>query len=113
MAQPSMLWRAVGGIFVLINVAGAIYALVRGEPMHAASHVAVLLVGVGAYRLWTGARASHEPDSTDQVVAGQRLDHLQESLDVIAVEVERIGESQRYARKILEERAGKAAKEEE
>jgi uncharacterized protein YoxC len=39
---------------------------------------------------------------TDQVE--QRLDHLQQSVDAIAVEVERITEAQRFTAKLLAER---------
>jgi len=34
-----------------------------------------------------------------------RLDHLQESVDAIAIEVERIAEAQRFTTKLLSERA--------
>jgi hypothetical protein len=113
MAPPSRLWRAVAGIFVAVNVGGFIFALLRGERMHAESHVIILLLGIGFYRLWLSRRGFDTPSSDDQVAATQRLDHLEESLDVIAVEVERIGESQRYARKILEQRIATLAKRDE
>lgn len=113
MAQPSRLWKAIAGIFVVINVGGLIFALAGGEMMHAVTHVAVLLVGMAGYSLWMGRGTPGELSAGDSEAATRRLDHLQDSLDVIAVEVERIGESQRYARKIIQERIDKSAKEEQ
>ena len=112
MAEPSMFWKSIAPIFVLINVGGFIFALASGEMMHAVTHAAVLLVGVAGYSLWRGRSEPNEISGADSAAATRRLDHLQDSLDVIAVEVERIGESQRYAQKIIQERIGKSAKEE-
>jgi hypothetical protein len=113
MAEPSRVWKAIAPIFVLVNVGGFVFALASGELMHAVTHAAVLLVGVAGYTLWRGRGTQGEISAGDSAAATRRLDHLQESLDVIAVEVERIGESQRYARKIIQERIDKSGKEEQ
>jgi hypothetical protein len=113
MAEPSRFWKSIAPIFVLINVGGFIFALAGGEMMHALTHATVLLVGVAGYSWWRGRGTQGEIASGDSAAAARRLDHLQESLDVIAVEVERIGESQRYARKIIQARIDKSAKGEQ
>jgi hypothetical protein len=38
-------------------------------------------------------------------LANDRLDQLQQSMDAVAIEVERIGEAQRFATKLAAERA--------
>ena len=113
MATRSGIWKAVAGIFIVINVGGFVFALAGGETMHAMTHIAVLLVGMGGYALWKERRGPNEISAGDSAEAARRLDHLQDSLDVIAVEVERIGESQRYARKIIQERIDRSAKGEQ
>jgi len=45
----------------------------------------------------TSKRVSREDD--------ERLEHLQQSVDAIAIEVERIAEAQRFSAKLLSERA--------
>jgi hypothetical protein len=95
------IWAVVAALFTVVNVGGAGYALASGEPPHAAVHVALL---VAAYPVWRFVRRSRQLGLVDMRTADARLDHMQQSLDAIAVEVERIGEAQRYAVKILAER---------
>jgi hypothetical protein len=90
-------------IFTVINVGGAIFALAGGEMMHAAVHAALL---VGTFALWQNAPSRQRQDSL--VTPPQddlQLEHLQQSLDAIALEVERIGEGQRFVTKVLNEEA--------
>lgn len=91
----------VAALFTVVNVGGAGYALASGEPLHAAAHVALL---VAAYPVWRLVTRSRQPGLADMRTSDARLDHMQQSLDAIAIDVERIGESQRYAAKILAER---------
>jgi hypothetical protein len=97
-------WKIFARIFVGINIAGFIFAARDSEPMHAAGHLLLLLVGLSIYMVWRYAgRSEPEPipliDPTNDV-----LDRLQQSVDKIALEVERVGESQRFHAKILEKR---------
>lgn len=105
------IWRIAAAIYVFINVGGAIFAVAQGEGMHAGVHVALLLVGIGGWFAWRAARGGEPQNLIADEKSSQHLDHLQESLDTIALNVERIGESQRYARKILEQRAANPPKE--
>ncbi len=111
------IWIVGAGIFTAINLGGGIYAAAMGEPLHAGAHVA--LTFVGAYVFWRfavnrlaergwrlgGSGTVELPDESPD-----RLESLQQSLDVVAVEVERIGEGQRFmARLVAEQDAAEAA----
>ena len=102
MNRRSKLWLAVASLVNLINAAGGGYALALGEEAHAGVH-AVLLV-LGSYWAWRVATRAPRGD-TATLAAGGRLEQLQESVDAIAVEVERIGEAQRFTAKLEEQRA--------
>ena len=102
MTRRPRLWRAAAAIFTLINLAGAGFAVVRGEPIHAGVHAALLLVG--AYLTWRLAPRAGQPDVAGLQEAEERLARLQQSVDAIALEVERIGEAQRFSAKLQQER---------
>ena len=99
MNRRSKLWLAVAELFILVNFAGGIYAAVRGELMHAGLHAVLLLPG--AYVVWRLASRRDAPRGAAHIPAlprdlTDRLTRLQESVDAIAIEVERIGEGQRF-----------------
>ena len=103
MKGPQGLWRAVAAIFVLANIGGGIYAVATGETMHAITHAVLLAAG---FLFWQ-IREARQGDGAEAVTSPQidsHLDHLQQSVDAIALEVERIGEGQRFAQKVLEEK---------
>ena len=104
MDKSSKFWRVAAVAFVVINVGGAIYAAVMGEGMHAMVHVGLLLGGYAAWQFFPQKRtvelATGEIDET-------RLDSLQESVDSIALNVERMGEAQRFHEKLLKDRAAR------
>lgn len=102
MTRRSKLWLAAASLFALVNAAGAGFAGALEQGEHAAAHVVLLFVGV--YAMWRiisragpGSPAMHED--------AERLEQLQQSVDAIAVEVERIGEAQRFSAKLHGERA--------
>ena len=69
--------------------------------MHAAGH-AVLLAATLA--VWQGISGGRDDDEVAEAPKlDLHLDHLQQSVDAIALEVERIGEAQRFATKVLQE----------
>lgn len=102
MARPSKFWRIAGAIFVLLNVAGAAYAFARGEQMHAEAHLGALLVAFVAYLLRRGSPLTHAREEPPPV--NPRIDYLQQSVDALAIEVERLGEAQRFKDKLAVER---------
>ena len=100
MSQPSKLWRVAALLFVIINVGGAVFALRMGERNHALTHVALLVVGFIGWQFapWK-RRQTPAPDQLPDA----RLDYLQQSVDAVALEVERLGEAQRFADKLRTE----------
>ena len=106
--QRAKLWFVVASIFTLINVGGAGAAAVAGEVLHAAAHVVLALLG--AYFVWRLApRARRQEMVVVAAEADPRLDRIQQSLDAIGLEVERLGEAQRFTTKVMAERADAAA----
>jgi hypothetical protein len=104
MTRRSKLWWAGAALFAVINVAGAGYAVDRGEQLHAAVHVGLLLVGAAAYLVWRLASRATRQDLPPAQLGDERLQYLQQSVDAIALEVERIGEAQRFSDKLRVER---------
>jgi hypothetical protein len=100
MTGPSKLWRIIAGLFVFINVAGAGFAIAMREPMHAMTHGLVLAVGYIAWTIVWQRRRTASPVGLPEA----RIDYLQQSVDAVALEVERLGEAQRYADKLRAER---------
>lgn len=98
MTRRSRIWLVVAVLFTLINAFGAVPAFVAGELLHTGAHV--VLAFVGAYyvrRIWH-REMSGIPALTGEV-AGEfthRLTNLEQSIDAVAIEVERIGEGQRF-----------------
>jgi hypothetical protein len=103
MTRRSKLWLAGAVLFVFINVGGLGYAAAMGEQLHALAHAAALLLGAGAYLVWRRARAQRE-DLPRAQKAGERLEYLQQSVDAMALELERLGEKQRFSEKLRAER---------
>lgn len=99
--KRSLWWRAAAAVFVVLNGGGAIYAAVRGEIMHATVHVALLVVGYGVWQMISGRR--HD-DELRMSAAEPAIEQLQHSVDAIALEVERIGEMQRFINKSQQEK---------
>ena len=101
MNKSSTLWRAAAAIFTVVNVGGAIYAGVMGEWMHALVHGAILAGGFIAWQLVPG---KEQPEPARAAIEDARLDHLEQSVDAIALGVERIGEAQRFQEKLVKKR---------
>jgi hypothetical protein len=107
-------WIAVAGLLSLANVVAIWFAARPAEPWHATTHgLLAVLFGLGAQRLGVRARLTNAAD----VIARQELEarlprsespDLARALDAIAVEVERIGEGQRYLTKLLTEREARS-----
>ena len=101
MTRRSTIWLVVASVFAAGNVAGAGFALAQGELLHASIHA--LLVLPGAYLAWIITRRARDnrragesaiPAETGEIDA--RLTHIEQSVDAVALEVERIGEGQRF-----------------
>jgi predicted membrane metal-binding protein len=106
MIKRSTLWRLAAGAYVFINVAGLAYAWAMDEEMHAMSHLFLLLLGLAGYVGWRLARrgAPQQDHLPRAELAEQRIEYLQQSIDAMALELERVGEAQRFSDKLRVER---------
>ena len=102
MTRRSKIWLVVAVLFTLVNLAGAPMAAAAGEGLHAAVHVALTLLG--AYLVWRLVPRSGRKVAPRMEATEERLERLQQSMDAVALEVERIGEAQRYNAKVQAER---------
>jgi hypothetical protein len=105
MTRRARVWLIVSVVFALVNVAGAVFAAASGEVIHASTHVALAFVGAAvALRIW---RPWHDvaipatlgtPRELDD-----RLSRLEQSVEDMAVSVERVGEGQRFIEHVVAE----------
>jgi|ERR1043166_4153302 hypothetical protein len=104
MNRRIQIWQGIASLFAAANFGGAGFAVAGEEWMHASIHVGLaLLAWYYAWRL--GARDRHLDLPADFAQFADRFERLQQAVDSIAVEVERIGEGQRFAAKLLAEQA--------
>lgn len=89
--------------YVIVNLGGGVFALAQGEAMHALLHGVLLLIPLSIY-LSRRIAPRERLDFPRPVAAEQLLERMQQSVDAIAVEVERIGEAQRFNAKLIAER---------
>jgi hypothetical protein len=102
MTRRSKIWRVLAALFVFINLAGFGYAVALGQMLHAAVHVGLLAAG---YLVWSLVARAPRQDLARAHQADERIEYLQRSVDAIALEVERIGEAQRFSDKLRAEQA--------
>jgi len=101
-------WRIAAVIFLIANAAGAIYAAALGQQMHAEMHLALFGAAFVGYAFARAAQtrtdrfAAPSPEIEDP-----RLAELQRSVDAMALELERLGEAQRFREKMDAERLNK------
>ena len=98
--RRSKILRIGAVVWVIINGLGAPLAIAMGEPLHAATHVFLLF---GGYVAWQFVPRGRKPDPVQLGEPDPKLEYLQQSVDAIAVEVERIGEAQRFSEKLRAE----------
>jgi hypothetical protein len=98
-------WIPIAWLLSLGNVVSIWFAAMPAEPWHATVHgVFAVLFGVGAERLM--ARRRRAPRGGGDIAVGdERMQRLENAIDAIAVELERIGEGQRFVTKLLGEPA--------
>lgn len=104
MIRRYRLWTVVAVLFAALNFAGAVLAAAEGEVGHAGAHVALTFLGaIAAWVLAAKRRARGEAELTGEVSAqlAERLAMLERSVEAVAIEVERIGEGQRYVTRMF------------
>jgi hypothetical protein len=105
MTRRAKVWLVVADIFAVVNLAGAGIAAAQGELLHTTVHLGLL--GLGLYMMWRVGTVRRGQEPAHAVLDAARLEQLQQSVDAIALEVERIGESQRFNAKLQAERIEK------
>jgi hypothetical protein len=109
MTLSAKFWRNVGwtvaAVSVIVNGGGAVYALLRQEWMHGAAHVVALVITVYLVQIFRARGTADESSWVDESLppaspGDVRMEQLQQSVDAIAIEVERIGEAQRFNAKL-------------
>lgn len=110
MTRRSRIWMTVAALFTVVNVAGAAVAAAQGEVLHSGAHVALSLLG--ALVVWWlvpgrfERRGGRREESAMPAVPSEltdRLTRIEQTLDAAAIEVERIGEAQRFMTRLLTE----------
>jgi hypothetical protein len=101
MTRRSKIWTWAAGLYAVINVGGLFYAWGMDEEMHAMLHLFLILVGVAGYVGWRLARRRAPEDQLASAqLPAERIEYLQQSIDAMALELERVGEAQRFADKL-------------
>ena len=100
--RAKQLWVIGASIFTVINLIGIGMAVVMREGPHTATHVVLSVVGM--YAMWRLLSRAESGELTALPPTEAGLEQLQQSVDAIAVEVERIGEAQRFDAKLKQER---------
>lgn len=96
-------WIPVAWLLSLGNLVAVWFAALPAEPWHATIHALLaVLFGLGAQRLEARRRASVR--DAEPALADDRMRRLEQAIDSMAVELERIGEGQRFVTKLLAER---------
>lgn len=103
MTGRSRIWLSAATVFMIVNVAGAGYAGAMAEGPHAGLHV--VLGALGLYWMWRVVSRQLPAYDAASLPEPERMEQLQQSVDAIAMEVERIGEAQRFTAKLEHERA--------
>ncbi|HEY9228841.1 MAG TPA: hypothetical protein VIP11_19470 [Gemmatimonadaceae bacterium] len=107
-------WIPIAWLLSLVNFGAVWFAARPGEPWHATIHAALaVLFGLGAQRLAlrhkttaAGAEAVGKLRDLETRLASQNQGQVAQALDAIAIEVERIGEGQRFLTKLIAARDG-------
>ena len=101
MSRARGVWKAAAVVFTVVNLVGLGMAMAAGEQMHSGIHVALSLLG--AYAIWRLSDRVSRGETASDPLAERRLEALQQSVDAVALEVERIGEAQRFNAKLQAE----------
>lgn len=109
MTRRSRIWLVAAVLFTAANFGGAVVAAAGGELLHAATHVVLLLAGASvawwlAATRGTGRREESVAPAPPRELT-DRLTSLAQSLDAVAIEIERIGEWQRFLARSAAENA--------
>jgi hypothetical protein len=107
-SRRTRIWLAVAVVFSLANLGGAAVGAAQGELVHTLVHVVLLVFGAfAAYRLWRPVRSRIPGIAGAAGMTGainDRLTNIEQSIEAVATEVERVGEGQRFISRVFAER---------
>ena len=103
MLRKDGVWMTAASLFTLGNAAGIGWAIAMQESTHAASHATLMMAGI--IWIWWLVTRTERKNLVSMPLGDDRLERLQQSMDAIALEVERIGEAQRFSAKLQGEKA--------
>lgn len=104
-----MIWSLLLVLLSAGNLVSVWFAARPGEAWHATIHAALAL----GFGLWAHhrLRPARRGDPALAAVADERLDRIERAIESVAIEVERIGEMERFSARILAERAAESERE--
>jgi hypothetical protein len=94
---------AASALFALANAVAAGFYYARGEVPHSFAHAGLMVLGT--WLVWWFAAPDPDQVQASLPAGDARLERLQQSVDAVAVELERFGEAQRYKSKVEAERS--------
>ena len=104
----SRIWGIGAGVFGIVNLLGALLALRMRERAHADVHLILFRLSALAYLAWRAVNRGRRPQlavdagAADSDAADPQIEYLQQSVDALALEVERLGEAQRARERLRE-----------
>jgi hypothetical protein len=116
MTRRSRIWFVVAVLFTILNLGGAVIAAAQGEMPHAGVHVLLMLLGALVTwwlaqgrdaRLAESGYGARREEAAGAALPRELADHLtniEQSVEAVAIEVERIGEGQRFVTRLFTER---------
>ena len=105
----SRVWGIGAGVFGIVNLLGALLAMRMGERAHADVHLILFLLSALAYLAWRAVNRGRRPQlavdagAVDPDAGDPHIEYLQQSVDALALEVERLGEAQRARERLRAE----------
>ena len=110
-------WIPFAWVLSIANVGAVWFAAAPAEPWHATAHaLAAVLFGLGALRLQvrkerTAVAGAVRRSELEAGMAAADPQQVAQALEAIAIEVERLGEGQRFLTKLLTERDARPAEQ--
>ena len=96
-------WIPIAWLLSAVNLGAVWFAALPAEPFHATAHALIAaLFALGAQHLT--ARRKAQLAGAEPAIKDDRVKNLEHAIDAIAVELERVGEGQRFVTKLLTER---------
>jgi hypothetical protein len=102
MERRNGFWVAAAVLFALANAVAAGFYYARGEVPHSLAHASLMVLGT--WLVWWLNEPAAPRDRASLPPGDERLERLQQSMDAVALEVERIGEAQRFSAKVESQR---------